>query len=80
MIPILTTKRIKLKSDLEFILNDKHGNFHILNVVGADEYAENVDNNAFTNGSVITLFKKVLAASKVLNDVVPARKVNKEHL
>ncbi|MDX2284969.1 MAG: glycoside hydrolase family 65 protein [Bacteroidia bacterium] len=29
---------------------DAQGNCHIYNVVGADEWAENVDDNAFTNG------------------------------
>ncbi len=49
---------------------DTNGNLHILNVVGADEYAENVDNNAFTNGSVISLFKHIIEASKILNKPV----------
>lgn len=41
------------------------GSYSILNVVAADEYAENVDDNAFTNG----------AAKRVLNNVVRAAQV-----
>ncbi len=49
---------------------DERGQFHILNVVGADEYAENVDNNAFTNGAVITVMKHVIEASEILNEPI----------
>lgn len=46
---------------------DENGKYHILNVVGADEYAENVDNNAFTNGAVITLMNRILEAARILD-------------
>lgn len=46
-------------------LNDK-GEYEIRRVVGADEYAENVDNNAFTNaGAIITLRLATQAARLV---------------
>lgn len=32
-------------------VKEKDGRYHILNVVGADEYASNVDDNAYTNGA-----------------------------
>ena len=40
--------------------------YDILNVVGADEYAENVDNNAFTNGAVATVLRNATSAASVL--------------
>ena len=43
------------------------GKYHIRNVVGADEYAENVDDNAFTNGAAIIALKNATKAAKVLN-------------
>jgi trehalose/maltose hydrolase-like predicted phosphorylase len=45
------------------------GSYSILNVVGADEFAQNIDDNAFTNGSAI----------KVLHDAVEAAKTLKLH-
>lgn len=42
------------------------GSYSIKNVVGADEYAENVDDNAYTNGSVKRVLEDVIAASEVL--------------
>ncbi|MEP4095008.1 glycoside hydrolase family 65 protein [Reichenbachiella sp.] len=49
---------------------DKEGSFHILNVVGADEYAENVDNNAFTNGAVIASTKYAIEAAGLLGEPI----------
>lgn len=49
---------------------DKQGKYHILNVVGADEYAENVDNNAFTNGAVIKVLNHTLTAASILNETI----------
>jgi protein-glucosylgalactosylhydroxylysine glucosidase len=45
---------------------DKDGKFHIRNVIGADEYAENIDDNAFTNGMAITVLNYASQAAQVL--------------
>ena len=42
------------------------GNYDISNVVAADEWAENVDNNAFTNASAKANLKYAAAAAKIL--------------
>ncbi|MDD2962181.1 MAG: glycoside hydrolase family 65 protein [Muribaculaceae bacterium] len=42
------------------------GKFHIRNVVAADEYAENVDDNAYTNGAAKINMLAAYAASKLL--------------
>lgn len=44
----------------------KDGKYHILNVVCADEWAENVDDNAFTNGIAKTVLGYAEQAAKVL--------------
>lgn len=46
------------------------GKYEIKNIVAADEWAENVDNNAFTNAAAKTNLAYAIAASKVLE--VPA--------
>ncbi len=43
------------------------GGYDILNVMGADEYAQNVDNNAFTNGAAISVLHAAQQAAKKLN-------------
>jgi trehalose/maltose hydrolase-like predicted phosphorylase len=43
------------------------GSYSILNVVGANEFAPNVDDNAFTNGSAITCLKYAVFAAEALN-------------
>jgi trehalose/maltose hydrolase-like predicted phosphorylase len=40
------------------------GEYEIKNVVCADEYAENVDNNAFTNAGAITALRNAVKAAK----------------
>jgi trehalose/maltose hydrolase-like predicted phosphorylase len=35
------------------VVENQDGSYSILNVVGADEYAQHVDDNAFTNASAI---------------------------
>ena len=45
--------------------NDR-GQFDIINVVAADEHAENVDNNAFTNGTAINVLRHTAKAAGVL--------------
>jgi protein-glucosylgalactosylhydroxylysine glucosidase len=42
------------------------GHFDINNVVAADEWAENVDNNAFTNGAAKVLLKHATEAAAIL--------------
>lgn len=42
------------------------GSYSIENVVGANEYAPNVDDNAFTNGSAKVALQNAIKASKVL--------------
>lgn len=42
------------------------GSYSIKNVVGANEFAPNVDDNAFTNGSAITALKFAILAAKEL--------------
>jgi protein-glucosylgalactosylhydroxylysine glucosidase len=42
------------------------GSYSIKNVVGANEFAPNVDDNAFTNGSAITILDYAVAAAGIL--------------
>ena len=42
------------------------GNFEIKNVVAADEWAENVDNNAWTNASAKAVLKHAMEAANIL--------------
>ncbi len=42
------------------------GKYHINNVIGADEYAENIDDNAFTNGMAATVLRYAAQAAKEL--------------
>lgn len=45
---------------------NKDGSYSIRNVVGADEFAPNVDDNAFTNGSVKTALGYAIKAAALL--------------
>ena len=47
---------------------ERNGSHHydIKNVVAADEWAENVDNNAFTNAAAISNLKAAIAAANIL--------------
>jgi trehalose/maltose hydrolase-like predicted phosphorylase len=45
---------------------DKEGKYHIINVVCADEWAENVDDNAFTNGIVKEVLGYANQAAQVI--------------
>lgn len=42
------------------------GHFDIINVIGANEWQENIDNNAFTNGMAKTCLEQATAAAKEL--------------
>lgn len=48
------------------------GTYSIKNVIGANEFAHNVDDNAFTNGAAITVFRYAALAAKTLNIEVNA--------
>lgn len=47
---------------------NEDGSFSIKNVVGADEFAPNVDDNAFTNGSVKTALNYAVKAAIVVGE------------
>ncbi|MHC1732210.1 MAG: glycoside hydrolase family 65 protein [Bacteroidales bacterium] len=59
-----------LKETAEFwisrVTQNSDGTYSIRNVVGANEFAHNVDDNAFTNGSAITCLRFAVNASAVL--------------
>ncbi|XLS28188.1 glycosyl hydrolase family 95 catalytic domain-containing protein [Flavobacteriaceae bacterium M23B6Z8] len=60
---------------------NEDGSYSIKNVVGANEFAPNVDDNAFTNGSAITALKyAVLAARETGNDPKAAWKEVADHI
>ncbi|MEM7485441.1 MAG: glycoside hydrolase family 65 protein [Bacteroidota bacterium] len=44
------------------------GSYSIKNVVGANEFAPNVDDNAFTNGSAITALQYAVEAAKAIGE------------
>ena len=48
------------------VTENQNGSYNINNVVGADEYAENIDNNAFTNGAAISVLQHAISAAKKL--------------
>jgi len=46
------------------------GSYSINNVIGANEFAQNIDDNAFTNGSALSALKYTTQAAKELN-IIP---------
>lgn len=46
------------------------GSYSINNVVGADEYAQHVDDNAFTNGAAVETLQNTLKAAEILGEPV----------
>jgi len=44
------------------------GSYVIKNVVGSDEHAINIDNDAFTNGSTIALLRAVIDAAEIVGE------------
>lgn len=64
-----------LESIAEYLLSrvtlNENGTYSIKNVVGANEFAPNVDDNAFTNGSAITALQFAVEAAKTLNKTYP---------
>lgn len=49
------------------VFENPNGSFSIHNVVGADEYAQHVNDNAFTNGAVIENLRNTIKAAQILN-------------
>lgn len=49
---------------------NEDGSYSIRNVVGADEYANGVDDNAFTNGAAIRALEYACGAAEVCNEPV----------
>ncbi len=47
---------------------NQDGSYSIRNVVGADEFAQNVDDNAFTNGSAIVALRYATKAAQTLKE------------
>jgi trehalose/maltose hydrolase-like predicted phosphorylase len=52
------------------VVQNQDGSYSILNVVGADEYAQHIDDNAFTNASAIESLKNTIKAASILNEPV----------
>jgi trehalose/maltose hydrolase-like predicted phosphorylase len=52
------------------VIKNVDGSYSILNVVGADEYAQHVDDNAFTNASTIEALKNTIKAATILNEPI----------
>ena len=52
------------------VVKNQDGSFSILNVVGADEYAQHVDDNAFTNASAIESLKNTIKAATILSEPI----------
>jgi trehalose/maltose hydrolase-like predicted phosphorylase len=54
------------------------GNYDIKNVVAADEWAENVDNNAFTNAAAKANLKYAVLAANILHEPIDTDWINVE--
>ena len=52
------------------VVKNVDGSYSILNVVGADEYAQHVDDNAFTNASAIETLKNTIKAATILGEPI----------
>lgn len=52
------------------VSKDADGTYSIKNVVGADEYAQHVDDNAFTNGAAIETLKNTVKAAEILGEPI----------
>jgi trehalose/maltose hydrolase-like predicted phosphorylase len=55
------------------VVKNQDGSYSILNVVGADEYAQHVDDNAFTNASTIESLKNTIKAATILGEPVDSK-------
>lgn len=58
------------------VVKNNDGTYSILNVVGADEYAQHVDDNAFTNASAIEALKNTIKAATILNEPIDPKWVD----
>lgn len=58
------------------VVKNKDGSYSILNVVGADEYAQHVDDNAFTNASAIESLKNTVKAATILGEPIDPKWVD----
>lgn len=56
----------------------KNGRYEILNVIGPDEYKDNVDNNAYTNYMAYFNIRLVLRLAKIMSEEIHGR-MNKMH-
>ncbi len=52
------------------VVKNTDGSYSILNVVGADEYAQHVDDNAFTNASAIEALRNTMKAATILGEPI----------
>lgn len=52
------------------VTKNSDGSFSIKNVVGADEYAQHIDDNAFTNGSAIETLRNTVKAAELLGEQI----------
>ncbi len=52
------------------VVKNQDGSYSILNVVGADEYAQHVDDNAFTNASAIEAIRNTIKAATILGEPI----------
>ena len=50
------------------VAKNEDGSYSINNVVGANEFAPNVNDNAFTNGAAITALEFTIKASKIIGE------------
>ncbi|WP_367755392.1 glycoside hydrolase family 65 protein [Flavobacterium sp. WC2430] len=55
------------------VVKNQDGSYSILNVVGADEYAQHIDDNAFTNASAIESLKNTIKAATILGEPIDLR-------
>jgi len=46
---------------------DEQGKYHISNTIGPDEYHENIDDNAFTNGAAKACLNAAIKSAQILN-------------
>ena len=63
------------------VVKNQDGSYSILNVVGADEYAQHIDDNAFTNASAIESLKNTIKAATILGEPIDSKWIDvSEHL
>ena len=55
------------------VVKNQDESYSILNVVGADEYAQHIDDNAFTNASAIESLKNTIKAATILGEPIDPR-------